>query len=74
MFIVQNSDFVDRFKSEDFHSAKIIAVKMKEETGENFTIVEIKQVWTTQTLDEAIENKYGDGLTDEDLGVDGFGP
>ena len=57
MFIVENQDHVDCFKSESFVTAKQLALRMKEECGENFNIVEIKQVWTTQTLDEAINNK-----------------
>lgn len=55
MFYVQNSDNVDCFKTENFLKAKEIALKMKEELAENFTIVEVKEVWTTSTLDEAIE-------------------
>jgi hypothetical protein len=60
MFIVQNSDNVDCFKSESFNRAKEIAERMKDECGENFSIVEIKQVWTTQTLDEAINRTLAD--------------
>ena len=55
MFYVQNSDYVDCFKSESFEAAKKVALRMKDELGENFTIAEIKQVWTTQTLDEAMD-------------------
>jgi hypothetical protein len=55
MFIVENQDHVDCFKSESFNVAKQVAERMKEECGENFNIVEIKQVWTTQTLDEAMD-------------------
>lgn len=55
MFIVQNNDNMDCFKSESFVTAKEVAVRMKDETGENFTIIQIKEVWTTQTLDEAVD-------------------
>lgn len=56
MFIVQNSDNVDCFKSENFDKAKDVALHMKADLGENFTIIEIKEVWTTQTLDEAMKS------------------
>ncbi len=56
MFIVQNSDHVDCFKSQSFVTAKQVAERMKNECGENFTIIQIKEVWTTQTLDEAIKD------------------
>lgn len=56
MFIVQNTDNVDCFKSESFVTAKEVAERMKVECGENFSIIQIKQVWTTQTLDEAIKS------------------
>jgi len=55
MFIVQNDDHVDCFKSESIAKAKEVAIRMKDECGENFSIIEIKQVWTTQTLDEAMK-------------------
>ncbi len=57
MFFVQNADNVDCFKTEDFEAAKRVAKQMKEECAENFSIIEIKQVWTTQTLDEAINGE-----------------
>ena len=46
-------DHVDCFKLESFAIAQKQALRMKDELGENFNIVEIKQVWTTTTLDEA---------------------
>lgn len=55
MFYVQNSDHVDCFKSEDFETSKKVALQMKDELAENFSISEVKQVWTTQTLDEVIK-------------------
>lgn len=57
MFIVQNADNVDCFKSESFEAAKRVASQMKEECSENFSIIEVKQIWTTQTLDEAIKRQ-----------------
>lgn len=56
MFEVLNQDNIICFKTEDFKKAKEIALKMKDELGENFNIYEHKQVWTTQTLDEAIKS------------------
>jgi len=56
MFYVQNSDYVVCFKSESFDEAKQVALKMKEDCGENFTIADLRIVWTTQPLDEALKN------------------
>ncbi len=55
MFIVENTDGSCCFKSESFAVARKRALRMKEELGENFNIIEIKQVWTTTTLDEAMK-------------------
>ena len=33
--------------------AREFALKQKEETGENYDIISMHRVWTTQTLDEA---------------------
>jgi len=57
MFEVLNQDNVVCFKTENFSLAKIEAQRMKEELSENFTVWEIKQVWTTQSLEEAINEK-----------------
>jgi len=39
--------------SETLHEAKKYAESRKVETGDNFDIVRMERVWTTQTLDEA---------------------
>lgn len=63
MFEVRNKYNVtvrDRFGeyiSENLDELKKKAERLKEATGSNFTIVEVKQVWTTSTLDEAIKSK-----------------
>lgn len=57
MFIIVNSDNNDCFQHESFEVTKKEALKMKEELGENFRIIEEKEVWTTQTLEEAINSK-----------------
>lgn len=55
MFYVQNADNIDCFKTEDYETAKRVALRMKDELAENFSIVEVKQVWTTTKLDEAMK-------------------
>jgi hypothetical protein len=55
MFEVLNADNVVCFKTEAFAIAKAQAEKMKADLGENFTVWEIKQVYVTQTLDEALK-------------------
>lgn len=57
MFIVKNSDGITLSQWESFNGAKEDALKLKADHGENFIVEEIKQVWTTQTLDEAMKEK-----------------
>ena len=54
MFYVKNADFETMYKTENFEQAKRFAYRMKAEIGENFTIEEVKTVYTTQSIDEAI--------------------
>lgn len=56
MFEVLNSDNVVVYKSNNINLAKMQAQRMREELAEQFTVWEIKQVWTTQTLDEALKS------------------
>ena len=59
MFYVKNmKGVITHFCSEDFERAKEAAIGLKKEYGQNFLIEEVKQVWTTQTLEEAI-NEIG---------------
>ena len=39
---------------EDLAAAKADALALKEQTGENYDIIQQARVWTTQTLDEAM--------------------
>lgn len=57
MFEVRNSngELIDEL--ENFNGAKAIAENFKMANKQNYHVYEIKQVWTTQTLDEAIANK-----------------
>ena len=42
-----------RAKFTDLEQAKLYALELKLEENENFDIIEMSNVWTTQTLDEA---------------------
>ena len=39
--------------TETLYEAQWLADNLKTETGQNYDIIEMKRVWTTQTLDEA---------------------
>jgi len=63
MFHVKDGANKIRRSRENFEEAKAEALKLKEETKENFAVYEVKQVWTTQTLDEVMgfnPDKYGE--------------
>lgn len=58
MFLVQTIENETICRTEDFKRAKSFALTMKSANVDtNFHIVETKQVWTTTTLDEAINGK-----------------
>lgn len=58
MFYVQTIEHETIFKTEDFKRAQSFALSMKSANVDaNFNIVETKQVWTTQTFDEAVGTK-----------------
>ena len=37
---------------ESIYDARVFADKTKSETGENYDVIRMERVWTTQTLDE----------------------
>lgn len=57
MFEILNADNVFIAKFESFDEAKREAQRARADLGEQFFIYETKQVWTTQTLDEAMATK-----------------
>ena len=52
----QADDSVLVFQSESFEKARQEAEAFKQTTGSQYGVYEVKQVWTTQTLDEALES------------------
>lgn len=57
MYEVRNRYGVAVEQSEKLSVAKMFAEDRKKKTGLNYTIYEVKQVWTTQTLDEAVKEQ-----------------
>ena len=52
MFHIVNDDNATLSKTENLKDAKELALRMKEETGENFRIFKWEWIWSTKTLNE----------------------
>lgn len=57
MFFIVNQDGITCAKDESFEAAKQKALTMKSELGENFNIFKYEMVWSTSTLEEAINKE-----------------